>query len=208
MGPIKTRRPFQVSYNSSVQYGYDEGRPPSSAQLVAMVSWGWAPGHDRCECYVICTDRKRTRWTLWAKAYNEADGRLMYAKLAYGSPFGGYPAKFAAEKLLIAAWHGERQGYGSDLRGAHVDREGLLTKDDIERIEHEVFGDLDPTPDTVVEWTVWSDEHEHWHCLFRGSLRDACVKYGLELEAALKELKYGSSLRGPGDVVLRKAYKT
>ena len=61
---------------------------------------------------------------------------------------------------------------------------------------------------TISDHLDWSDEHEHWHCLFRGSLRDACVKYGLELEAALKELKYGSSLRGPGDVVLRKAYKT
>jgi hypothetical protein len=90
--------PFQVSCPESLQYGYDEGRPPSSAKLVAQVSWGWAPGHDRCERYVICTDRRRTAWTLWGIAFNDEDGRLMYAKLAYGSPFSGYTAKICRRK--------------------------------------------------------------------------------------------------------------
>jgi hypothetical protein len=126
----------------------------------------------------------------------------MYAKLARGSPYGGYTAKFAAEKLLTAAWRGERQDYGSDLRGAHVDQEGLLTKDDIEVIENEIFGDLNPTPETIVTWDRYDDG---WQCLFRGSLRDACTKYGIDLETAVERLKWGGCVNGPDGVELRKA---
>ena len=47
--------------------------------------------------------------------------------------------------------------------------------------------------------------HPWARCCLHGSLRDACVKYGIELETALKQLKHGGFVRGPGDVVLRKA---
>jgi hypothetical protein len=140
--PTKPREPFQVSYIGD-QYSFDGG-PPRSAKLVAAVSWGWAPGHDRAERNLLCTDRKRTGWTLWGKAYDDWDSfRWMYAKLAWGAPYRGNTVRWAAEQLLTAAWSGERDGYGSDLRGAHIDQEGLLMKDDIKRIEHEVFDALE-----------------------------------------------------------------
>ena len=205
MTSISNRDPFQVSYNSGVQFGYDEGRPPSSAKLVAAVSWSWGPAHSRSECYVICTDRKRTGWTLWAKAYNEDDGRLMYAKLAYGSPYARHTAKMAAKKLLRAAWEGFRKQCGDNfVRGAHVDQEGLLTKDDIDEILANVLGP-DPTPETIVECTVWSDVRSPGRS-FRSSVREACVKYGIDIDAALTHLRYGSSgssFSGPeGETVL------
>jgi hypothetical protein len=125
----------------------------------------------------------------------------MHSKLAWGAPYRGYTARWAAERLLPAAWLREKEGYRSDLRGAHVDEEGLLTKDDIRKIEREVFGDLDPTPETIVEWVQW--DGDKWCCQFRDTLREACVRYGIELETALKQLRFGF-VRGPGEVVLRK----
>jgi hypothetical protein len=47
VGPIKEITPFEVRL-LEVDYSYDV-RPPRSAKLVAHVSWGWAPGHDRAE---------------------------------------------------------------------------------------------------------------------------------------------------------------
>jgi hypothetical protein len=72
-------------------------------------------------------------------AYDFDHGR-MYARLASATPFHGYTAKFAAERLLTAAWKDELEMWSEDLRGACVDEEGLLTKADIESIEREVFG--------------------------------------------------------------------
>jgi hypothetical protein len=73
-----------------------------------------------------------------AKDYD--DGRRMYAQIASGSPFRGHTARFAAEQLLIAGWRSELEMWDTDLRGGFVEEEGLLTKSDIQRIEHEAFG--------------------------------------------------------------------
>jgi hypothetical protein len=116
---------FEIDYIGE-EYGF-EPKPPTSAKLVAIVSWGWAPGHDRTECYLLCSDRKRTGWTLWAKAYDECSDKLMYSRLACGAPYRRDGAKWAAEQLLTAAWIGERDGYLSDLRGTHVDQSALPT---------------------------------------------------------------------------------
>ena len=63
------------------------------------------------------------------------------AQLANATPFHGYTAKFAAERLLTAAWKADLESLGEDyVRGACVDEEGLLTKTDIKNIEREVFG--------------------------------------------------------------------
>jgi hypothetical protein len=64
----------------------------------------------------------------------------MYAKVASATPFHGYTARFAAERLLTAAWRDGLEMWDEDLKGACVDEEGLLTKTDIERIEREIFG--------------------------------------------------------------------
>jgi hypothetical protein len=47
--------------------------------------------------------------------------------------------EFAAEQLLIAGWRSELQMWDTDLRGAFVEAEGVLTKSDIKRIEREAF---------------------------------------------------------------------
>src|SRR6516225_7576370 len=120
------------------EFRADGERPPRSAKHVATISWSWSPAHSACLRYLINTDRQRKGWTLWAEAYD--DGR-MYARLAYAWPFHGYTAKFAAERLLTAAWKADLESLGEDyVRGACVDEEGLLTKTDIENIEREVFG--------------------------------------------------------------------
>jgi hypothetical protein len=64
----------------------------------------------------------------------------MYAQLAHARPFRGYTAKFAAERLLTAVWKAEHEASYEEYRGGRVDEERLLTKTDIENIEHEVFG--------------------------------------------------------------------
>jgi len=123
---------------SPAEFRADGERPPRSARHVATVSWSWSPAHSRRERYLICS-WKRRGWTLWALAYDIDYGR-MYAQLASATPFHGYTAKFAAERLLTAAWKDELEMWSEDLRGACVDEEGLLTKADIESIEREVFG--------------------------------------------------------------------
>jgi hypothetical protein len=63
--------PFEiVTYAGSDLGGFraDGVRPPRTAKLVAEVSWSWSPAHSRCDRYLICTDRNRIAWTLWAMA--------------------------------------------------------------------------------------------------------------------------------------------
>ena len=135
----RKNEPFEIVTYSGVdidQLSADGERPPRSAKRVATVIWSWSPAHSRYESYLICTDRKRTRWTLWAVVYDE--GRRIYARFAFATPFRGYTAKFAAERLLAAAWKDEMKIWDTDLRGARVVEEGLLTQTDIERIELEL----------------------------------------------------------------------
>jgi hypothetical protein len=95
--------PFEiVTYAGSTLGELGEEQPPKTAKLVATVIWSWSPAHSRCDRYLICTDRKRLAWTLWAMA--DVDGRRMYARIASGTPYRGYAARFAAEQLLIAGW--------------------------------------------------------------------------------------------------------
>ncbi|HEV2731975.1 MAG: hypothetical protein WAV38_06035 [Xanthobacteraceae bacterium] len=63
------------------------------------------------------------------------DETRKYRRIARGTPFRGYTAKFAAEQLLIAAWRSELEMWDTDLSGGLVEEEGLLTKSDIRRIE-------------------------------------------------------------------------
>jgi len=65
--------------------------------------------------------------------------RRMYKEYGVFTPYHGYDAKFAAERILTAAWKHELELWGDEGRGI-VTEEGLLTQTDIERIEHEVFG--------------------------------------------------------------------
>jgi hypothetical protein len=68
------------------------------------------------------------------------EGRRIYARFAFATPFRGYTAKFAAERLLAAAWKDEMKiCCDTDLRGGRVVEEGSLTQTDIERIELELL---------------------------------------------------------------------
>ena len=141
----KKQEPFEVcSYvgTSLGDFSADGERPSRTAKLVADVSWAWSPMHSARIRYLICTDRKRTGWMLWAVA-RDFDGRRIQAQVAVGGPCRGYTAKFAAGQLLTAGWRSELEMWGTDSRGAKVEEEGLLTKDDIRRIESEVFHSLD-----------------------------------------------------------------
>jgi YidC/Oxa1 family membrane protein insertase len=130
----KNPKPFTI-----VTYAEPEptrAGPPRTAKLVASVTWSWSPANSRSEHYLICTDRKRTAWTLWAMTY-DFDEMRMYIRKASGTPVSGYTARFAAEQLLIATWRSELETFDTDLRGGFVEEEGLLTKSDIRRIEQE-----------------------------------------------------------------------
>src|SRR5262245_54582386 len=146
--PVKNPEAFKVTtYADSIcsAFGTEE-RPPRTAKLVAQVSWSWSPANDRCDRYLICTDRHRRAWTLWA-VWAAGDYPRMYARVASGTPFRSYPARFAAEQLLTAAWKSELENWHTDLRGGEVEREGLLTECDIRRIEQEAFGPCDDRPE-------------------------------------------------------------
>jgi hypothetical protein len=135
------REPFEIASYAGSELGEfraDSERPPRAAKLVAVVSWSWGPAHGRRDRYLICTNRKRTAWTLWARG-NDFDGRRMYAQIASATPFRGYSVRFAAEQLLIAGWRSELEMWDTDLRGGFVEAEGVLTKSDIERVEQKVF---------------------------------------------------------------------
>lgn len=149
------KEPFEVfTYAGSElgEFSADGERPPRTAKLVAEIGWSWSPMHSAQLRYLICTDEERTAWTLWAVARNFDDVRRVYARIASGSPFRGYIAKCAAEQLLIAGWRSEVEMGGTVSRGANVVQEGLLSQQDIERIEQEVFD----SPGDRVLFGKWS----------------------------------------------------
>jgi hypothetical protein len=124
----REQEPFEVvSYAGSElsDFKVDGERPPRTAKLVATVSWSWSPAHSRRDRYLICTDRNRASWTLWAVA-QDFDGRRMHAQIASATPFRGYTARFAAEQLLIAGWRSELEMYDTDLRGGPRGRRGSI----------------------------------------------------------------------------------
>jgi hypothetical protein len=69
----------------------------------------------------------------------DCDFGRMYKELGQFTSSHAYTAKFAAERILTAAWKHELELWGDESRGAVIE-EGLLTKTDIESIEREVFG--------------------------------------------------------------------
>jgi hypothetical protein len=129
------RQPFEVqSYIGSeiAELREDGERPPRSAKMVAYLDLGSGPGGGDYRTYLLSTNRERSLWILWATATDDS-GKALYCQIATGRPYRGYPAKFAAEQLLIKSWQDERDLEGlSD--GALVRGEGLLNKEDIHRI--------------------------------------------------------------------------
>ena len=61
----------------------------------------------------------------------------MFARVAWGEPYRGCSASFAAKELLTATWrekiaHGWQAPEGA--QAAHIEREGLIIERDIEEI--------------------------------------------------------------------------
>ena len=134
---------MQSYIGSESWYMVSEGeRPPRSAKLVARIDMGSGPGGGDYRTYLLCTDKKRSGWWLWLMRSDYETGKPLYCTVAYGRPYRGYPAKWAAELLLTRSWEDEHalEGLG-DLGRPYVviEEDGLLTAEDIERIELAVF---------------------------------------------------------------------
>ena len=132
---------FEVqSYIGSeiAEMGYGE-RPPRSAKFVIELDMGSGPGGGDYRTYLLSSN-KRSGWTLWQMGHDYDTGKPSYCRVAYGWPYRGYPAKHAAEQLLTRVWEDERdqEGFPSSVV---VQKAGLLTAEDIERIELTVFAD-------------------------------------------------------------------
>ncbi|MSO88939.1 MAG: hypothetical protein EXQ89_03070 [Rhodospirillaceae bacterium] len=123
------------------QMGYEGERPPRSAKFVASFDMGSGPGGGDYRTYLLCTDKKRSEWTLWQRGSDYDTGKHLYCRVAYGWPYRGYSAKYAAEQLLIRAWEDERNLEGFLPSSAGMELAGLLTTEDIERIVLTMFAD-------------------------------------------------------------------
>jgi hypothetical protein len=117
----------------------DGERPPRSAKLVVDLDLGSHPGGGDYRTYLLSTNRQRSAWTLWIRG-NDWD-KPLYCRIATGRPYRGYPARFAAEQLLIKSWKDARDKEGWHPPWASVFEPGLLNHEDVDRIKLAVFGE-------------------------------------------------------------------
>ena len=127
-----------LSYIGSdiAEIGFEDDRPPRSAKFVVSLDMGSGPGGGDYRTYLLCTDKTRSYWRLWM----EYSGHGQYCRIAWGEPYRGIPAERAAELLLTKSWEDERDREGLYFYGKlYVEGEGLLTAEDIHRIERAVY---------------------------------------------------------------------
>jgi len=137
-----SRQPFSAESNTGMDLEtmreFDE-RPPRSAKLVADIDFGSGPGGGDYRTYLLSTDRERSEWILWLMVFDDDTRNRVYGRAAYGSPYRGYPPKYAAERLLTKVLEDERDiGWVAEPPWG-VMEPGLLNADDIERIGATVF---------------------------------------------------------------------
>ena len=101
----ENRQPFEVQ-SYLAELCEDGERPPRSAKMVAYLDLGSGPGGGDYRIYSLSTNRERSLWILWLTA-TDLD-KPLYGRVATGRPYRGYPARFAAEQLLIKSWQDER----------------------------------------------------------------------------------------------------
>jgi hypothetical protein len=138
----ENRQPFEVQSYIGSQFAElreDGERPPRSAKMVAYLDLGSGPGGGDYRTYLLSTNRERSLWILWATAMHDS-GKRLYCQIATGRPYRGYPAKFAAEQLLIKSWQDE-VALAEISDRPRVMEEGLLNKEDVHRITMAVFGE-------------------------------------------------------------------
>ena len=132
---------FAVETNTLVGFEDFFGRPPRSAKLVADIDFGSGPGGGDYRTYFLCTDKTRSGWYLWLRLFDEDIGKPKYHMEAYGKPYRGYPAKYAAEQLLTEVLEEQRDdGTWTASPPWYVMKPGLLSTDDIQQIGLNLFG--------------------------------------------------------------------
>jgi hypothetical protein len=134
----QSRQQFKVKCYTGRQLREDGERPPRSAKLVVSVDMGSGPGGGDHRSYLLSTNRERSLWVLWLRG---DDWEVpLYCRIATGRPYRGYPARFAAEQLLIKSWQDEHDKEKRLPPYVSVWTTGLLTDEDIRRIKRTVFG--------------------------------------------------------------------
>jgi len=140
---LPTGQHFKVhSYiGTDIALFHEDGeRPPRSAKLVVDFDLGSHPAGGDYRTYLLSSNRQRSAWTLWIRG-NDWD-KPLYCRIAAGRPYRAYPARFAAEQLLIKSWQDARNKEEWLPPYACVLKPGLLNQEDINRIKLAVFGEL------------------------------------------------------------------
>jgi hypothetical protein len=143
---MKTRERATFEIFSRVGIDLDElsmleERPPRSAKLVAHVDFGSGPGGGDYRKYLVSADKCRTEWRLWVNHTDYDSGQSAYYLIAYGTPFRGHSAKYAAEQLLTKVLGDELQIDSVQFGGWQVLESGLLDIEDIDRIAERLSDD-------------------------------------------------------------------
>lgn len=102
---------FEIRFESRKRLD-ERDRPkklPASARYLCSLEWAWGPNNDRLSAYYLSTNRDRSFWLLWHKAFSD-DWGWSDSLVAYG-PKTGVTWRAAACHLLLAALSREsRQG--------------------------------------------------------------------------------------------------
>lgn len=132
-------------------------KKPKTARLIARISWIWSLMHERHDSYYISKNKDRTLWILWLSYYDDEEGKKISEPIAAGPvniknnfqielPLNDEAIKpkevekYAARKLILAAWNKLVNEYEEDIdENFQVTEEGILNKNDFELIKAEIF---------------------------------------------------------------------
>jgi hypothetical protein len=131
---------FTIESFAGVDLGQLAEKPPRSRKLVAYIDFGSGPGGGDYRTYFLSTDKERSAWYLWLMVPDFDTGKRTYGRVAYGSPYRGHPAKYAAKQLLTKTLEDDRDVAWVAPPPWSVMEPGLLDSDDIRRIGLAVFG--------------------------------------------------------------------
>lgn len=77
---------------------------PRSARFLGQLEWSWSAMHGRIEAYYLSTNRRRSLWLLWKRAYDDNWDRWDEPVVAAHAGRSGTPANFASACLLFDEW--------------------------------------------------------------------------------------------------------
>jgi len=119
------------------QFRSDEHVVPKGAQLAVTLEWPGNPASTPQETYWLFADANGSAWYMFITTFS-AEGEPLYADGGWLEPSGGVEPKDAATRILAKIWQDEAtlgEFRGSGVRVAKV---GLLTEDDVRRIEQSI----------------------------------------------------------------------